>query len=719
MATIFVHLKTNVICDRNTTLNCDSDLFQWTSKVDNIYWTSDNTTQLCTTGCLDSSRQWKEDVAGSCEGEFLRSGDQLVEADTLSTRFAEGLEIACLQPSADEWCFVESQEWVGSDVVRPDCAANPSDPWCINPANVTAENSRMANLYEDDLLCSECFLKLMHARISSEFLPDEDHSDYLVEQFQDIQDVCQTTIAAQVMTRSLPNYPTVLTPTPTFGEGPATVTDTEPEETELSCAEGQVVINVMGTYSNDSFQACNDISLQYGVATGSLLVATGNEACYVEAREVCGPQPCQLLRVHDGQTCESIASAISNATDPVNGAQLATWNPNILGACDHLVQDQYICVTRPGGSWIPPAIDSLPDDSQGPVRGGPGSTPTLEIIDNPTTPIDPWLLQEGIVEGCTRYVLASSGANCWKIANDAAIEQSRLFELNPVLGSEGELCDTMVWKDYYYCVGVNGEGSPPVTTTRTSAPATSTTASVPKPTNTQAGQPSDCNKWAEATAGAGCWSMYTDAGITAEQFYKWNPVLGAAGENCGTQIWPEYFYCIGIGSSSSPPPVTTTTTAGNDPAKPTATHAGTASDCTQFVQAKAGDGCWSLYTNAGITAELFYKLNPIFGSAGENCGSYPWPEYYYCVASSSSGDSSPPPTTTASAPKPTATQAGIAANCNKFVQAVSGDGCWKLANDAGIDSALFYQWNPVLGAAGENCGTQIWPDYYYCVGVSS
>ncbi|KAK2014359.1 hypothetical protein LZ32DRAFT_603389 [Colletotrichum eremochloae] len=713
-----LNISTTCISALNTTLACNPDLFQWTSKVDSIYWTSDNTTQLCTTGCLESSRQWREDVAESCEGEFLRSGDRLVEADTLSTRFAEGLEIACLRSSADEWCFVESQEWVGSDVVRPDCAENPSDPWCINPANVTAENSRMANLYEDDLLCSECFLKLMHARISSEFLPDEDHSDYLVEQFQDIQDVCQTTIAAEVMTRSLPNYPTVLTPTPTYGEGPARVTDTEPEETELSCGEGQVVINVMGTYSNDSFQACNDISLKYGVATGSLLVATGNEACYVEAREVCGPRPCQLLRVHQGQTCESIASAISNATDPVNGAQLATWNPNILGACDHLVEDQYICVTRPGGSWIPPAIDSLPDGGSGPVRGGPGSTPTLEIIDNPTAPIDPWLLQEGIAEDCTRYVIASSGANCWKIANDAAIEQSRLFELNPVLGPEGEFCDTMVWKDYYYCVGVNGEGSP-VTTTRTSVPATTTTAGVPKPTNTQAGQPSDCNKWVEAADGDGCWSMYTDAGITAEKFYELNPVLGAAGENCGTQIWPGYSYCIGTGPSSPPP--ATTTAAGSDPAKPTATHAGTASDCTKFVQAKPGDGCWSLYTDAGITPELFYKLNPVLGSAGENCGSYPWPDYYYCVASSSSGggSSSPAPTTTTSPAKPTATQTGIAANCNKFVRAVSGDGCWKLANDAGIDLALFYKWNPVLGSAGENCGTQIWPDYYYCVGVSS
>ena len=250
---------------------------------------------------MESSRQWKEEVVESCEGEYLRSGGRLVEADTLSARFVVGLEIACLQSSSNEWCFVESQEWVGSDVVRPDCDANPSDPWCSNPANVTSENSRMANLYDDELLCSECFLKLMHARIGSEFLPDEDHSDYLVEQFQDIQEVCHTTLAASIMTRPLPDYPVVVTPTPTYGEGPATVTE-EPSETTLACEGHQRVIGVRRHSSNDSFQACNDVAQLYNVATGNLLVLTGNNECHVESEELCVPWDCQLSRVREGQT---------------------------------------------------------------------------------------------------------------------------------------------------------------------------------------------------------------------------------------------------------------------------------------------------------------------------------------------------------------------------------------------------------------------------------
>ncbi|EMD68087.1 hypothetical protein COCSADRAFT_156549 [Bipolaris sorokiniana ND90Pr] len=114
----------------------------------------------------------------------------------------------------------------------------------------------MANIYNDDLLCSECFLKLMHARISSEFLSDEDHSDYLVQEFQDIQNICQTTIAVNIATRSLPNYMVALTPTPSF-----------------------IFINVMGTTSNNSMHTCNDIARQYNVSTGSLVYLTQNEAC--------------------------------------------------------------------------------------------------------------------------------------------------------------------------------------------------------------------------------------------------------------------------------------------------------------------------------------------------------------------------------------------------------------------------------------------------------
>ena len=93
----------------------------------------------------------------------------------------------------------------------------------------------MAKVYDDDLLYSECFFKQIHVRVFSQILPDKDHSDHLVQQFQDIQNVCQTTITANVMKRSLPNYAVVLSTAPNYGEGPATVTEAEHEAAELSC----------------------------------------------------------------------------------------------------------------------------------------------------------------------------------------------------------------------------------------------------------------------------------------------------------------------------------------------------------------------------------------------------------------------------------------------------------------------------------------------------
>lgn len=308
--------------------------------------------------------------------------------------------------------------------------------------------------------------------------------------------------------------------------------------------------------------------------------------------------------------------------------QLATWNPNILGACDFLVKDQYICMTRRGGSWVGPPESEVPDDGEGPVRGGPGTTPSLPIIENPSEPPTP--VQEGIAAGCTRYVMANSTvASCWKISNDGGITQSRLYELNPVLGASGENCGTQVWLGYYYCVGVAGDG----TATTTAPPTTTTTPPTdqPKPTPTHDGTAANCNSWVQAESGDSCWQLATDAGIELASFYAWNTALGADGADCGTMIWPGYYYCTGVSAASSPtttaaPPATTTA-----PAKPTQTQAGIPASCNKFAEALAGASCWQLATDNGVELSLFYSWNPVLGSAGENCGTQIWPNYFYCV----------------------------------------------------------------------------------------
>ncbi|KAJ0383093.1 hypothetical protein COL922a_011198 [Colletotrichum nupharicola] len=452
---------------------------------------------------------------------------------------------------------------------------------------------------------------MLYRRVTSEFLPDTDHSDYLVGEFQDIESVCQTSIGP-LATRSVPLYPyaaelqelneTAPDPTGIPSTGAPIVGDDgspwDPEEDtedpgidveiprgeedpneiepEPDPADPIVPTNCTGRAvdvryaSLDGIEACNKLSEEYGVATGKLMYATNTEDCY-SYDFVCVPEACGLLRVNAGDTWS-----------------LVTWNPNLMAACDHLIESQYLCISRPGGTWVKPPDDQIPDNSNGPVRGGPGSTELLPIITDPSTvPVDH--KQEGIPADCNRFVKAeNTTASCWKIANDAQITQTRLWELNPALGADGEHCGTQIWLGYYYCVGVPGDGTTGPTTT-SSPPATtasSTASSVPKPTPQHEGTDPNCNEWTQAGDGAGCWQLATDAGIDLALFYCWSPVLGATGENCGTMIWPTYYYCVGVSTDSGTPPATTTA-----PVKPTNTQAGIPSNCSKFAQADdASDG---------------------------------------------------------------------------------------------------------------------------------
>ncbi|KAK8018980.1 LysM domain protein [Apiospora marii] len=99
----------------------------------------------------------------------------------------------------------------------------------------------------------------------------------------------------------------------------------------------------------------------------------------------------------------------------------------------------------------------------------------------------------------------------------------------------------------------------------------------------------------------------------------------------------------------------------------------------------------------------------------------------YCVAPLSGGGSSNSPTTTApSTPTEqpsTSTLAPVMPNpagfprvivsCQKWHKVASGDGCWSISQEYGIELSSFYKWNP---AVGSDCQS-LWLDYYVCVGL--
>lgn len=196
-----------------------------------------------------------------------------------------------------------------------------------------------------------------------------------------------------------------------------------------------------------------------------------------------------------------------------------------------------------------------------------------------------------------------------------------------MLGANGEHCTTAIWLGYYYCVA-----TPTATTTSRSTTSSAVATGMPTPTPQHEGTVSNCNKWAMAVSGSGCWQLANDAGIDTSLFYQWNPVLGASGENCGNMIWPDYYYCVGVSATTTIPTPPATTTQPSSPPKPTATQAGIPDNCTKFVEALAGASCWQLATDSGIELSRFYSLNPVLGAGGENCGTQIWPNYFYCVA---------------------------------------------------------------------------------------
>lgn len=148
---------------------------------------------------------------------------------------------------------------------------------------------------------------------------------------------------------------------------------------------------------------------------------------------------------------------------------------------------------------------------------------------------------------------------------------------------------------------------------------------------------------------------------------------------------------------------------------------GIAANCNKYASAISGDSCDAFAARNEITDNELYAWNNVLGVNGENCGNSLWADEYYCVGVepvASSTKTTSPTSTSAKVTAPGPTQTGIVANCTKFAAPDAGTGCYDFAAANGITTAQLYQWNPVLGATGENCGTSFWTGEYYCVGVS-
>ena len=200
-------------------------------------------------------------------------------------------------------------------------------------------------------------------------------------------------------------------------------------------------------------------------------------------------------------------------------------------------------------------------------------------------------IKSGISLPCTNSNQTQSNATCTSIAQEEEISPEHLYNLN-----------------------VAGK-SPSRSRTSSSSATNCTLAEQAAPSPTQPGTSPLCNKYSQAHKGIQCEHFANASGITFENLYSWNAVLGPTGESCETHFLTNYYYCIGTTSNTTLAAVKVLTN-GSVSAAPEPTQNGISPFCTQYSQAPQGDTCATLNIakDSGISKQQFYTWNGMLES---------------------------------------------------------------------------------------------------------
>lgn len=367
----------------------------------------------------------------------------------------------------------------------------------------------------------------------------------------------------------------------------------------------------------------------------------------------------------------------------------------------------------------------------------------------------------GATEDCSAWVQDSYLLTCAIIEESFGMTEAQFEEWNP---STALLGDCTMIEGLYYCVEVNFQAltttsSASATTTSvsvatSSAPAitsssaitapdstiTSPTATqtldIPTPEPTQAGMVANCESFALVSSTDTCSSLASEADISLDDFYAWNP---AVGDTCANLI-PDYWVCVGVAASgstttaSSTAPtvtatvtatastlstlstITTTSTTTNGIVTPTPVQTGMVSNCDDFYLVQSGDSCSAIATAFDISLDNFYAWNP---AVGDTCSSLDLGDWV-CIGLQGSAPTqtiTTKPTTATTTGNgistPTPVQTGMVSDCDDFYLIQSGDTCSVVAADFDISLTDFYTWNPAVGdtCAGLELGV------FVCIGL--
>lgn len=519
------------------------------------------------------------------------------------------------------------------------------------------------------------------ARMNSSFLAESEHNMYLTAELGTILDWCD--LETNITLKPYASYTSSLIPASSVSSASASAASPTctgqvvDADTAARLAKRQLV---SGAPANSNIsQACLDYSLEYEVPTGSLVIASGDSTCANITAGICLPGACELAQVTlEETTCDLLAAGLTVAGDSVSLVQLLYWNPTIIGTCDSLQVDQYVCISPPGGSWTPAVanITSTVGDGGGVtatfVSGATTGTPTNGIA-------TPTPIQTGMTTSCDVFYAVRSGDSCDSVTTEYNIALADFYAWNPAVGTDCLSLELGV----YVCVDTLESSSSSASATLTTA---SNTFSTPSPVQT--GIPSNCDEFHLVASGDTCQVVADDYDITLAQLYAWNPAVGSSCED----LELDTYICVAVAIIvSTPSPVQT----------------GISSTCDEFHLVVSGDTCGDLASASGISLAQFYEWNPAVGSECQDLEL----NTYVCMLVD--GVTATATVTLVTTPSPV--QTGMASDCDAFYYVTSGDGCAAIASKEDIATASFYAWNP---AVGTDCA-DLYLDYYVCVGVET
>ncbi|RDW80989.1 hypothetical protein BP5796_05687 [Coleophoma crateriformis] len=161
--------------------------------------------------------------------------------------------------------------------------------------------------------------------------------------------------------------------------------------------------------------SCDQLSRKYGITTGDLNVVTGDWDCGFTG-PICVPANCTVDYIPFGQTCDTLRTQYSTASGiNITASMFLNWNPNIIGLCDRVAGNQYVCKSAPGGTYIPPTSKIV-------ALTATSAYYTTASASNPTS--------SGTTKSCGKYYNVVAGDNCNVVCLNNGISFTQLRALN-------------------------------------------------------------------------------------------------------------------------------------------------------------------------------------------------------------------------------------------------------------------------------------------------